>query len=91
MESARSIVWLGDERMAVELAAECPALEVVWERDLACARALGCADFDAIVLACDNATPALEALAELRARGPLPPAFVLLDCAGEPPLEDLRA
>ncbi len=27
MDSIRSIVWIGDERLAVELAADCPTLE----------------------------------------------------------------
>jgi transcriptional regulator with PAS, ATPase and Fis domain len=86
----RSIVWIGDERLAVALAADCPTLELVWERDVAGAHALPLGDFDALLLACENSKQAFEALEALSHRRPLPPIFVQLESAGDLPPRELR-
>jgi len=90
VDSIRSIVWIGDERLAVALAADCPTLDLVWERDVAGTSALPLGDFDAVLLACENSKHALEALGELAERRPLPPIFVQLESADEFPLRELR-
>ena len=90
MDSIRSIVWIGDERLAVALAADCPTLELVWERDVAGARALPLGDFDALLLACENSKQAFEALEALSHRRPLPPIFLQLESAGDLPLREFR-
>jgi transcriptional regulator with PAS, ATPase and Fis domain len=90
VDSIRSIVWIGDERRAVALAADCPTLDLVWERDVAGTRALPLGDFDALLIACKNPKKALEALAELAPRRPLPPIFVQLESAEERPSHALR-
>ncbi|MBW2541286.1 MAG: sigma 54-interacting transcriptional regulator [Deltaproteobacteria bacterium] len=90
MDSIRSIVWIGDERLAVALAADCPTLEIAWERDVAGARALPLGDFDALLLACENSKQALEALEALSDRRPLPPVFLQLESAGDLPLQEFR-
>ncbi len=86
MDSIRSIVWIGDERLAVELAADCPTLELVWERDVAGASALPLRDFDALLLACENSKQAFEALETLGHRRTLPPIFVQLESIDDFPL-----
>ena len=90
MDSIRSIVWIGDERLAVALAADCPALEVVWERDVAGASALPLGEFDVLLLACENSKHALEALTDLARLHPLPPIFVQLESVDDLPLRELR-
>ncbi|MBW1843654.1 MAG: sigma 54-interacting transcriptional regulator [Deltaproteobacteria bacterium] len=90
MDSIRSIVWIGDERLAVALAADCPTLELVWERDVAGARALPLGDFDALLLACEDSKQAFEALEALSHRRPLPPIFLQLESAGDLPLREFR-
>ncbi len=90
MDSIRSIVWIGDERLAVALAADCPTLELVWERDVAGAHALPLADFDALLLACENSKQAFEALEALSHRRPLPPIFLKLESEGDLPLHELH-
>jgi transcriptional regulator with PAS, ATPase and Fis domain len=90
MDSIRSIVWIGDERLAVALATDCPTLELVWERDVAGARALPLGDFDALLLACENSKQAFEALEALSQRRPLPPIFLQLESAGDLPLHEFR-
>jgi transcriptional regulator with PAS, ATPase and Fis domain len=90
VDSIRSIVWIGNERLAVALAAACPTLELVWERDVAGASALPLAEFDALLLACEHSKQAFEALKELARRHPLPPIFVQLESVGDLPLRELR-
>ncbi|MCH7644798.1 MAG: sigma 54-interacting transcriptional regulator [Myxococcales bacterium] len=90
MDSIRSIVWIGDERLAVELAADCPTLELVWERDVAGASALPLGDFDVLLLACKNSKQALEALKDLAHRRPLPPIFVQLESVDDFSLREFR-
>jgi transcriptional regulator with PAS, ATPase and Fis domain len=90
VDSIRSIVWIGNERLAVALAADCPTLELVWERDVAGTSALPLGDFDALLLACDNSKLALEALEELARRRPLPPIFVQLESVGDFSLHEFR-
>jgi transcriptional regulator with PAS, ATPase and Fis domain len=90
VDSIRSIVWIGDERLAVALAADCPTLEVVWERDVAGASALPFDDFDVLVLACENSKQALGALTDLSRRHPVPPIFVHLESVDDLPLRELR-
>jgi len=91
VESIRSIVWIGDERRAVAVAAACPTLELVWERDVAAAGDLSLGDFDALLLACENSERAFEALKDLARMRHLPPVFVLLESAEDVPLRELRA
>jgi two-component system NtrC family response regulator len=83
VESIRSIVWIGDQQTAVALAADCPTLDLVWERDATTARALDLRDFDALILACEGPKPALDALESLNDLSPLPPILVRLERAGE--------
>ncbi len=90
MDSIRSIVWIGDERLAVALAAACPTLEIVWERDVAGANALPLADFDVLLLACENSKQAIEALKDLAHRRSLPPIFVQLESVDELQMQELR-
>ncbi len=90
MDSIRSIVWIGDERLAVALAADCPTLEVVWERDVAGASALPLEDFDVLMLACENSKQALEALADLSHRHRVPPIFVQLESVDDLALRELH-
>jgi transcriptional regulator with PAS, ATPase and Fis domain len=90
VDSIRSIVWIGEERLAVALAADCPTLELVWERDVAGASALPLGDFDALLLACEDSKRAFEALRGLAGRRPLPPIFVLLESVDDVPLRELR-
>jgi transcriptional regulator with PAS, ATPase and Fis domain len=90
VDAIRSIVWIGDERLAVALAADCPTLEIVWERDVAGASALPLGDFDVLLLACENSKQALEALTGLARRRPLPPIFVQLESVDDAPLRELR-
>jgi len=90
VDSIRSIVWIGDERLAVALAADCPTLEVVWERDVAGASALPFDDFDVLLLACENSKQALGALTDLSRRHPVPPIFVQLESVDDLPLRELR-
>jgi transcriptional regulator with PAS, ATPase and Fis domain len=89
VDSIRSIVWIGDERLAVALAADCPTLEIVWERDVAGASALPLGDFDVLLLACENSKRALEALTDLARRHPLPPIFVQLESVDDKALREL--
>jgi hypothetical protein len=51
VDSIRSIVWIGGERLAIALAAACPTLELVWEHDVEGASALPLRDLDSFVLA----------------------------------------
>jgi len=90
VDSIRSIVWIGDERLAVALAADCPTLEVVWERDVAGASALPLEDFDVLMLACENSKQALEALADLSHRHRVPPIFVQLESVDDLALRELH-
>jgi transcriptional regulator with PAS, ATPase and Fis domain len=90
VDSIRSIVWIGEERLAVALAADCPTLELVWERDVAGASALPLGDFDALLLACEDSKRAFEALRGLAGRRSLPPIFVLLESVDDLPLRELR-
>ncbi len=90
MDSIRSIVWIGNERLAVELAGNCPMLELVWERDVAGASALPLGDFDVLLLACKDSKQALEALKDLARRRPLPPIFVQLESLDAFSLRELR-
>lgn len=90
MDSIRSIVWIGNERLALALASACPTLELVWERDVAGASALPLDDFDALLLACENSKQAFEALEALSHRRPLPPIFVQLESIDDFPLRELR-
>ena len=90
MDSIRSIVWIGDERLALALASDCPTLEIVWERDVAGASALRFDDFDVLLLACENSEQALEALTDLSHRHPVPPIFVQLESVDDLPLRELR-
>ena len=90
MDSIRSILWIGDERLAVALATACPTLELVWERDVAGTSALPLGDFDALLLACENSKQAFEALETLGHRRPLPPIFVQLESIDDFPLRELR-
>jgi transcriptional regulator with PAS, ATPase and Fis domain len=90
VDSIRSIVWIGDEQLAVALAADCPTLEVVWERDVAGASALALGDFDALLLACETSKQALQALETLAPRRPLPPIFVQLESPEDLPLREFR-
>ncbi len=90
MDSIRSIVWIGDERLALAVAADCPTLEIVWERDVAGASALSLDDFDLLVLSCESAKRALGALAELAPRRPAPPILVRLESADEVPFRELQ-
>ena len=79
MDSVRSIIWIGAQRDAVDLAADRPTLDIVWECDAAGARDLSLTDYDALILACDNPRHALEELAKLVRDQPLPPILVQLD------------
>ena len=90
MDSIRTIVWFGDERLAVELAAACPTLDLVWEREVGGAGALPLGEFDALVLACEDSKQAFDALKELECRHPLPPIFVQLESVDDLPLRELR-
>jgi len=90
LDPIRSIVWIGDERLAVALAAECPTLELVWERDVAKACALPLGEFDALLVACENAKQAFDALEVLAHRRPLPPIFLQLESAGDFPAHAFR-
>ncbi|MBW2715413.1 MAG: sigma 54-interacting transcriptional regulator [Deltaproteobacteria bacterium] len=90
MDSIRSIVWIGDERLAVALATASPTFDLVWERDVAGASALPLGDFDALVLACEDSKQAFDALKELECRHPLPPIFVQLESVDDLPLRELR-
>jgi len=90
VDSIRSIVWIGDERHALALAADCPTLELVWERDVAGTHALPLGDFDALLLACANSKQAFEALGLLAQRRPLPPIFVQLESPDDLPVRELR-
>jgi transcriptional regulator with PAS, ATPase and Fis domain len=90
VDSIRSIIWIGDERLAIALAAACPTLELVWERDVAGASALPLGDFDALLLACETSKQAFEALKDLARRQPLPPIFVQLESVDDLPLRELR-
>jgi hypothetical protein len=90
VDSIRSIVWIGGERLAVALATACPTLDLVWERDVAGASALPLGDFDALVLACEDSKQAFDALKELECRHPLPPIFVQLESVDDLPLRELR-
>jgi transcriptional regulator with PAS, ATPase and Fis domain len=90
VDSIRSILWIGDERLAVTLAADCPTLEVVWERDVAGASALPLDDFDVLLLACEDSKQALGALTDLSRRHPVPPIFVQLESADDWSLRELR-
>jgi transcriptional regulator with PAS, ATPase and Fis domain len=90
VDSIRSIVWIGDERLALALASDCPTLEIVWERDVAGASALPLDDFDVLLLACENSKQAIEALTDLACRHPIPPIFVQLESVDDLPLRELR-
>jgi len=90
VDPIRSIVWIGDERLAVALAADCPTLQLVWERDVMEARALPLGDFDALVLACENPKRAFEALEALSGRRHLPPVFLKLQSDCDLPLREFR-
>jgi transcriptional regulator with PAS, ATPase and Fis domain len=67
MQRMRSILWVGGaERLREEAVAEAPLLDVAWARDADDAAALPLAAFDALVLDCDSAQAARDALGRLR-------------------------
>ena len=78
MESICSIVWIGSECLAAELAAESPKLDLVWECDAERALDLPLNDFDALLLACDGPDHALDELGKLAGDRQLPPILVVL-------------
>jgi transcriptional regulator with PAS, ATPase and Fis domain len=79
VESICSIVWIGSEHLAAELAAESPKLELVWECDAERALDLPLDDFDAVLLACDGPDHAFDELGKLAGDRPLPPILVMLE------------
>jgi transcriptional regulator with PAS, ATPase and Fis domain len=92
MQRMRSILWVGGaERLRDEAVAEAPLLDVAWARDADDAAALPLAAFDALVLDCDSAQAAREALGRLRRAAPptVPPIVVRLPEVAEG--EDERA
>jgi transcriptional regulator with PAS, ATPase and Fis domain len=78
VESIRSIVWIGSEGLAAELAAESPKLDLVWECDAERALDLPLDDFDALLLACDGPDHAFDELGKLAGGRQLPPILVVL-------------
>jgi transcriptional regulator with PAS, ATPase and Fis domain len=81
VESIRSIVWIGSEHLAAELAARSPKLELVWECDAERALDLPLNDFDAVLLACDGPDHAFDQLSILAGGRPLPPILVMLEAS----------
>jgi transcriptional regulator with PAS, ATPase and Fis domain len=81
VESICSIVWIGSEQLAAELAAESPKLELVWECDAERALDLPLDDFDALLLACDGPDHAFDELSKLAGDRQVPPILVMLEAS----------
>ena len=93
MERMRSILWVGGAaQLRDEAVAESPLLDVAWARDAEDAAALPLAAFDALVVDCDDAVLAGEAVRRLRRAGPgkCPPIVVRLPETAEDVASDLR-
>ena len=89
VDKVRSIVWIGGERAAAELAASSPSIDIVWECDTDHALGLPLDGFDAMILACDGPDQALEELTKLAGERPLPPILVQLESAAGAPFDEI--
>ncbi len=77
MRPVRSLLWIGSgDHFEGGLAADAPALDVVWAADVDAALALPLGGFDAAVLDCEQADEACEALRRLGRRREAPPLLV---------------
>jgi DNA-binding NtrC family response regulator len=91
VDSIRSILWIGrGESFPAELAADAPALDVVWECDSAGAARVPFEGLDAIVVDAPSPDDALGALEQLRRRGSPPPLLVRLGAGCEQHVPALR-
>jgi len=82
MTPIRTILWIGRaRRFDGDLAADAPALDIVWEPEAETALRMPLDPFDAVVLDADDAGAALRALLELRAKRGAPPVLARIDAA----------
>jgi len=92
MNAIRSLLWIGSaERFPAGALTGMPTVDVVWERDVPCARSHTDHAFDAVVLDADDPDGALVGLAELCDAPQRLPVLVRVDSDAEDRQRELTA